>query len=413
MESAPALLSAHAVLLDAAIILGSGAVCRYVAGGVRVPDIVLYLLAGVMLGPAVLGLINIPAGSALNQVVLLFGASFILFDGGATLRFRVLKKVWITIVVIATLGVLITAFVTGLAAQYLLGLPLGFALLLGATFASTDPATLVPVFRQIHIRERVAQTVIGESALNDAMAAIFTLTLLGVVLGTQGFDFLHVSGDLLWNAGLGLLLGAAIGYVAAFLIGHERLGFLQESVPLVALICVLGAYLSAGRFGASGFMAVFVAGVVVGNRDSIGLRLKPREEAQLEEFMDITSLIMRIFIFVLLGTQVDFRLVLQHLWPALAVVLLFMLVARPLTVFICAAPDRRASWSRNELLFMCWTRETGVIPAALAGILVARDAPHADVIAAVTFMAILMTILVQATTTRWLARRLGLLETPE
>jgi cell volume regulation protein A len=407
------LLSAHAVLLDAAIILGSGAICRYVAGGVRVPDIVLYLLAGVMLGPAVLGLINIPAGSALNQVVLLFGASFILFDGGATVRIRVLKKVWITIVVIATLGVLITAFVTGLAAQYLLGLPLGFALLLGATFASTDPATLVPVFRQIHIRERVAQTVIGESALNDAMAGIFTLTLLGVVLGTQGFDFLQASGDLLWNAGLGLLLGAAIGYVAAFLIGHERLGFLQESVPLVALICVLGAYLSAGRFGASGFMSVFVAGVVVGNRDSIGFRLKPPEEAQLEEFMDITSLIMRIFIFVLLGTHVDFRLVLQHFWPAVAVVLLFMLVARPLTVFICAAPDRRASWSRNELLFMCWTRETGVIPAALAGILVARDAPHADVIAAVTFMAILMTILVQATTTRWLARRLGLLETPE
>jgi cell volume regulation protein A len=413
MESAPALLSAHAVLLDAAIILGSGAICRYVAGGVRVPDIVLYLLAGVILGPAVLGVINIPAGSALNHVVLLFGASFILFDGGATLRIRVLKKVWITIVVIATLGVLITAFVTGLAAQYLLGLPLGFALLLGATLASTDPATLVPVFRQIHIRERVAQTVIGESALNDAIAAIFTLTLLGVALGTQGFDFLHASGDLLWNAGLGLLLGAAIGYVAAFLIGHERLGFLQESVPLVALICVLGAYLSAGRFGASGFMSVFVAGVVVGNRDSIGLRLKPREEAQLEEFMDITSLIMRIFIFVLLGTHVDFRLVLQHLWPAVAVVLLFMLVARPLTVFICAAPDRRASWSRNELLFMCWTRETGVISAALAGILVARDAPHADVIAAVTFMAILMTILVQATTTRWLARRLGLLETPE
>ena len=413
MESAPALLSAHAVLLDAAIILGSGAICRYVAGGVRVPDIVLYLLAGVILGPAVLGVINIPAGSALNHVVLLFGASFILFDGGATMRIRVLKKVWITIVVIATLGVLITAFVTGLAAQYLLGLPLSFALLLGATLASTDPATLVPVFRQIHIRERVAQTVIGESALNDAIAAIFTLTLLGVALGTQGFDFLHASGDLLWNAGLGLLLGAAIGYVAAFLIGHERLGFLQESVPLVALICVLGAYLSAGRFGASGFMSVFVAGVVVGNRDSIGLRLKPREEAQLEEFMDITSLIMRIFIFVLLGTHVDFRLVLQHLWPAVAVVLLFMLVARPLTVFICAAPDRRASWSRNELLFMCWTRETGVISAALAGILVARDAPHADVIAAVTFMAILMTILVQATTTRWLARRLGLLETPE
>jgi len=91
------------------------------------------------------------------------------------------------------------------------------------------------------------------------------------------------------------------------------------------------------------------------------------------------------------------------------VVLIFMLVARPLTVLVCAAPDRRARWSRNELLFMCWTRETGVIPGALAGMLLALKAPGAPVIASVTLVAIVATILVQATTTRWLAQRLGLL----
>jgi cell volume regulation protein A len=87
-----------------------------------------------------------------------------------------------------------------------------------------------------------------------------------------------------------------------------------------------------------------------------------------------------------------------------------MFVARPVTVFLCTLPDRRARWSLNEMLFMCWTRETGVIPAALAGILLGVKAPGAQMIASVTFIAILMTILIQAPTTRWLGGRLGLLE---
>jgi cell volume regulation protein A len=92
------------------------------------------------------------------------------------------------------------------------------------------------------------------------------------------------------------------------------------------------------------------------------------------------------------------------------VVIIFMLVARPITVFACALPDRRARWSLNEMLFMCWTRETGVIPAALAGILLGMKAPGAQMIASVTFIAILMTILIQAPTTRWLGGKLALLE---
>jgi cell volume regulation protein A len=122
-----------------------------------------------------------------------------------------------------------------------------------------------------------------------------------------------------------------------------------------------------------------------------------------------TAFIMRLFIFILLGTQVDFGLMNQYLWAGVAVVVVFMLVARPVTVFLCALPDRRANWSFKEMLFMCWTRETGVIPGALAGMLVGMNAPGAQIIASVTFIAILMTILIQATTTKWLARKLGLL----
>lgn len=409
METSSAVELAQKVLLLAAVVLTGGALCSFLARRWGVPDIVLFVLAGIGLGPQVAGVIDVPAGSALNQVVLLFGASYILFDGGVSLRLHVLKGVWITVLVLATLGVLITGGVTGLAAQPLLGLPLGVALLLGAVLAPTDPATLVPVFRQIRVRDRVSQTVISESALNDATGAICVFAVLGVVTGSE-LNIDGAIGDLLWEAGAGVLLGALAGYVAAVLIAHQRLGFLQEWAPLVTLICVIGAYLSADSFSASGFMAVFIAGLVLGNREVFGFKLAAGEERQLEDFVALTSLVLRMFIFVLLGAQVNFNLLIQYFWPALAVVGVLMFIARPLTVLLCAAPDRRARWSLRELAFMCWTRETGVIPAALVGILAGARAPHAEVIASVTFMAILITILLQATTTRWLARRLQLLE---
>jgi cell volume regulation protein A len=141
-----------------------------------------------------------------------------------------------------------------------------------------------------------------------------------------------------------------------------------------------------------------------------GFRMEGEEEELLEHFILTTAFIMRMFIFILLGSQVDFALMNKYLVSGVIIVTFFMLVARPLTVFLCAAPDRRAKWTLNELLFMCWTRETGVIPAALAGILVGLKAPMADMIASVTFIAVLMTIIIQATTTKWLGDRLGLLE---
>src|SRR6185437_15372072 len=106
---------------------------------IKIPDVAVFLVVGMLIGPAVLGLVDIKADSALNQIILLFGASYILFDGGASLRLDVLKRVWITIVVIATVGLLITAAITSLAAYAILGVPWIVALMLGATIASTDP----------------------------------------------------------------------------------------------------------------------------------------------------------------------------------------------------------------------------------------------------------------------------------
>ncbi len=408
MTSASIELAKH-VLLLVGLILGLGSISAVFAQKLKVPDVVVFLVVGVFIGPGMAGLIDIKADSALNQLILIFGSSYILFDGGASLRLKVLKEVWITIVVLATVGVVITAAITGVAAYYLLGVPAIVAMLLAATLASTDPATLVPVFRQVKVKDRVAQTVMSESAFNDAIGAILTFAVLAVAMGQGTFSVTAAFTDLLWEASIGLLAGLVLGYLAALLIAHEKLGFLQEYAPLVSLMAVIGAYLSADGVHASGFMAVFVFGIVIGNQDVLGFSMKSDEQDKLHDFVATTGLIMRMFIFILLGSQVDFELINRYLLGGVAVVAVFMLVARPVTVFLCAAPDRRARWSIKELLFMCWTRETGVIPAALAGLLVGVGAPEAKLIASVTFLAVIITILVQATTTRWLAERLDLL----
>ena len=397
-------------LMSGGLILAVGTVAGLFAQKTKIPDVAVFLVAGMLIGPQALGLIDIKADSALYQILLLFGASYILFDGGASLHFHVMKQVWITILIIATVGVVITATITGTAAYFVLGVPWIVAALLGATLASTDPATLVPIFRQIHIRDRVAQTVMSESAFNDATGAIITFGVLTVAMGSGEFSLSSSLLDLLTEATIGIAAGAALGYLAALLIAHERWAFFMEYAPVVTIMAVIGAYFAADGLRASGFMAVFVFGIMLGNKDSFGFRMDKAEAQKLDQYVEITAFIMRVFIFILLGSQVDFGLMNRYLLGGVAVVMIFMLVARPITVFACTLPDRRARWSLNEMLFMCWTRETGVIPAALAGILLGMKAPGAQMIASVTFIAILMTILIQAPTTRWLGSKLELLE---
>jgi cell volume regulation protein A len=322
----------------------------------------------------------------------------------------VLKQIWITIGVLATVGVMMTAAITGIAAYFVLGAPPIVALLLGATLASTDPATLVPVFQQVNIRDRVAQTVVSESAFNDATGAIATFGVLAFAMGTGDLSLTSSLLGLIKQLAIGIVAGAVFGYVAALLIAHERWAFLAEYAPVVTLAAVIGAYFAADDLQASGFTAVFVFGMVLGNQDSFGFSMQADEAQKLAEFVATTAFIMRLFIFILLGAQIDFGLIGQYLVGGIIVIAILILVARPLTVLLCALPDRRAKWTFEEIVFMCWTRETGVIPAALAGLMLGMKAPGAHMIASVTFIAVLMTILIQAPTKKWLAGRLKLLE---
>ncbi len=405
-------LSAEHVLLMAGIVLATGSVLGFIARRLRMPDIVLFLLAGIVLGPEVLGFVNIPASSTLSWAILIFGASYILFDGGATLHLGILSKVWISLTVIVTVGVVLTMFVTGWAASLVLGIPVTVGLLLGAAVSATDPATLVPVFKQVHIRDKVSQFVVSESAFNDPMGAIITFAMLAVVVGGHAGHHIPIGKDaidLTVEAGVGIVAGVVLGYLASFFIAHERYGFLMEYLPMITLIVVIGGYLGAVGLGASGFMAAFVAGLVMGNMRYFGLKMPRGDSVRFEDFVETTSLIARMFIFILLGSQVKLHLIAEYWWQGLIVVAVFIFVARPLTVLVCALPDRRARFNWRELTFIAWTRETGVIPGAMASILVGEHAPHADLLAAIIFMAILATIILQATTAKWVAGRLGLL----
>jgi cell volume regulation protein A len=408
MQETPAIQTAIHVLYVVGIILGCGSIAGFIAKKIRVPDIVIFLLAGILLGPEVGSVINVPAASALTQVIFIFGAAYIIFDGGVTVSLKVLKSVWISLVVIATIGVVITMIIVGYTSHWVFGIPLLGAMLLGAVIASTDPATLVPIFQQVTIRDRVSHLVMSESALNDAMGAIVTIVMVGLVTGGT-LSIGHSLGNFFWEAGIGIVIGIVIGGLAIFFIAHEKFNFLQDYTPPITIIVVVGGYLVGELVGASGYMSAFIAGLIFGNKELVGFKMKPEQEKGMEHFIETTSLIMRMFIFILLGSQVNFQLLSAHWVGGLIVIGVFMFIARPVTVFICCPPDRRAKWELKELLFISWVRETGVIPSALAVLLLGMHAPHAQLIASVTFMAVIITILLQATTTKWWGEKLGLL----
>lgn len=399
--------SAWLILL---IVFAGGLIMGKLTEKPRIPDVAAYLLFGILVGPYLLGWIKEPGQSVPNQFILTLGATLILFDGGRGAKFRVLKDVWLSIGLLATLGVLVTASITAVAAHYFLQLPWLISFLLAAVIASTDPATLIPVFKRVPIQERVRQTAESESAFNDATGAILTMTILGIVMGQSQLVWWHPVQDFMQEAVIGLIAGGLFGFLAIALVSERRWGVFHEFGSIVLLVAAMGSYAGASALGGSGFMAAFTAGVVTGNASSFRLPMADHTEKNIEHFFEAITLLKRMLIFVLLGTQVDFPMVLRYLWAGLAVLAVFIFIARPLTVLSSLLPDRRANWQWKEIGFFFWVRETGVIPAALSGMLLGQNVPYADVIAAITFLAILFTILLQATTTGPLAKRLGLLQ---
>lgn len=397
------------VILTLSLLLVAGLFARLLATLLHIPEIVFLLGLGALLGPSALDVIDVPLDSLAAQLVFTLGVSTILFYGGLNLSLEILRKVWVSLGLLAVVGVIVTAVITGAAAALVFGLPFEQGLLIGAVLSPTDPAILIPLFIGSRLRPKVAQTVVAESAFNDPTGAVLALAVAGALVSGQD-SLTGPAGDFVGQLALSTAGGVLAGIVLSAAISSRRTGIWRESAAIAVLAVVAMSYVSLDFAGGSGYLGAFLAGLIVGNMKMLGLSMHDEHNRDLVITTRSLADIVTIFVFVLVGANLPFHELGAQIVPALAVVAVLLLVARPITVAICCLPDRRSRWSRAELAFVCWTRETGVVPAALVGVLAALAVPNGDLLASVVALAILVTLAVQAVPAPWLARRLGLLE---
>ena len=400
-------MSARDVIETLAILLAAGLVSEVVAGMLRIPRMVVLLAAGALLGPDVADAVDVPLDSIGVQLLLTLGVSLILFYGGLGLALSVLKPVAIGLGLLAVPGVVLTALITGAVAALAFDLPIEAGLLVGAVLSPTDPAILIPLFERLRIRAKVAQTVVAESALNDVTGAVLALSLAAFVIEGGG-SLASPLGEFLVDLLISTALGAVFGVALALVISTRRIGIWRESPTIAVLLVVVGGYFTIDYAGGSGYLGAFLAGLIVANMDELGIGMHSHRETEMRVFTQAAADIVVIFVFLTLGANLPFGTIEDEAVPALITLAALIFVARPLTVLACLLPDRRGRWRREELVFLSWTRETGVVPAALVGILVAEGVPYEAELATVVALAIVVTLALQSTTKAWLARRLGL-----
>lgn len=410
-EMNTAAISANEFLLVCASIAVLGIIGGWIGEKIKIPDVVLYLILGVIFGPMVLNIVNIDSFPVANELILTFGSAFILYEGGREVKLSVLNDVKITVGLLASLGVVLSLLVVGVSAHYIFEIPIMTALLLGAIVASTDPASLIPVFKQVSIKQKLKQTIISESAFNDAFGAImFTSILSSFTLS----DRLGPTGTvlkLIFMILIGTLVGIVVALIGISLSSDKKYGIFRGYAPIISVIIVIFAYEIAERCGGSGYMSVFISGLVYGNKKRFGLWVPEKNYVEGLHFRENISTIARMAIFIVLGTHLNIDYLIKYGLKALLVALVLIFIARPIVVLVCTSFDKKAAWTKNEKLFMMWIRETGVIPAALSGMVVSMRIEGFEIISSTVFMIILVTLLVQASTTGIVAKKLGVLET--
>ncbi|MFR3499727.1 MAG: cation:proton antiporter [Paraclostridium bifermentans] len=409
METSIHTIASNNLLILFAIVAITGILCSKLSERINIPDVVLFLIAGIIIGPSFFKFIDISSYQIENQLILTFGSAFILYLGGKEISLKVLKNVKVTVLLLSTLGVLVSAFIM----KQIIGLSFEIssisALLAGAIIASTDPATLVPIFNSVKIKDKVKQTVISESAFNDATGAILTSAVITIILSGK-FSFQENIYNLSIMIILGVIVGVITGILLLKLISDKPYGVLREFAPIVSVLSVIISYEVATKLGGSGYMACFIVGIINGNKKNFKIWLTQRSYDTDLNVVETLGTVCRMMIFIILGSQVNLHVLMKYLLPSLLVVGGLIFVARPISVLICTIFDKKAKWSRNEIIFMMWVRETGVIPAALCGIITTMKIPGYEIISSIVFMTILITLIIQGSTTKYIAGKLGLLE---
>ena len=382
-----------AILLGAVLVM-AGILSSLLALRFGAPLLLVFLLIGVMAGesgPGKLQFDDLRTTYLVGSVAL----ALILFDGGLRTRFQNISAVIAPSMVLATVGVLLTALITAPVAKFALDLNWTEASLVGAVVASTDAAA---VFLLVHaqglrLRPRVGATLEAESGTNDPFAVFLTLMLVELI-SVGGSSFTHIAVELGREAVLGAVAGVVGGRLVVFSLNRVALPQgLHAPFVLTAALVIFGA---AQIVHASGFLAVYLAGIIIGNQPT-------RAHNAVVTFLDAATWLAQIVMFVLLGLLASPQRVVGSIGPAVVIALVLMLVARPLAVFICLAPFR-FNW--REKIFIAWTGLRGAVAIFLASIPMLVGLSKAYLYFDVAFVIVVISLLLQGWTLAAAARRL-------
>jgi cell volume regulation protein A len=382
-----------AILLGAVLVM-AGILSSLLALRFGAPLLLVFLFIGMLAGdsgPGQLRFDDVRTTYLVGSVAL----ALILFDGGLRTRFQSIRAVLTPSMGLATIGVLLTALITAPVAKYALDLNWTEALLVGAVVASTDAAA---VFLLVHaqglrLRPRVGATLEVESGTNDPFAVFLTLMLVELI-SSGSSSFWHVALEFTRESMLGAIVGVFGGRLVVLALNRVALpqGLHAPFVTTAALV-IFGV---AQMTHASGFLAVYLAGIIIGNRPT-------RAHNSVVAFLDAATWLAQIVMFVLLGLLVSPQRLVVSILPAIAIALVLMLVARPLAVFFCLAPFR-FNW--REKVFIAWTGLRGAVAIFLASIPMLVGLSKAYLYFDVAFVVVIISLLLQGWTLGPAARRL-------
>lgn len=392
-----------AIMIGTALVLAA-AFSSLIAFRFGAPLLLVFLGIGLLAGVDGLGLDfnNAPVAYFVGSLAL----AIILFDSGFGTQLSVFRQAAMPALSLATFGVAITASVVGVAAYYVTPLSWFEAFLLGATIASTDAAAVFFLLRagNLNLRDKVRATLEVESGSNDPIAIFLTITLVSVISTGASADADWLLMDILRGFAMQMGLGLAAGVTGGFLMARliERLELDIGLLPIFVITLALLLFGVAGAIGGSGFLAVYVAGLITGNS-------RIRSAARLKRFQDGISWLAQIIMFLVLGlfaTPSQFGAIAL---PAIGLGLFLIFVARPLAVWFCLIPFR---FTRAETAFVSWVGLRGAVSILLALTPVLDALPNGGYIFNSAFIIVLVSLVVQGWTIGPLARRLGLVVPP-
>jgi cell volume regulation protein A len=380
-------------ILFSSLLVLAGIMSSLVAMRFGAPLLLVFLLVGMLAGeggPGGLTFHDVSTAYTVGSVAL----ALILFDGGLRTRFAAFRSVLAPAAMLATIGVAVTAALTAPVARFLLDISWLEALLVGSVIASTDAAAVFFLVhaRGLRLRPRVGATLEVESGANDPFAVFMTIAILQVLIGEHD-TWLEMAVSLLRESVLGGLAGFVGGRAIVFVL--NRLNLAQGlHAPFVA-VGALVVFALAQTGHASGFLAVYLAGLVVGNQAL-------RAHNSVVVFLDATTWLAQIVMFMLLGLLVWPIRLMDSIVPAVFIALTLMLVARPAAVFLCLWPFR---FPLREKLFISWVGLRGAVGIFLASIPMLVGLPKAYLYFDVAFVVVAISLLVQGWTIAASARR--------